>query len=285
MLYAACFVLQLFVPQSAGGAIIQAEIAITIVMLLFGKRKGLIAGAALHGASAVTAFVNAVRPEGDIWSLTDAFASLTAIGILLLIYFYLKGTDKMDEELRESYQDAIEKNRIIEEQDEKVRFLSYHDSLTGMPNRQMFMERLEQQIKEKGDCVVIYIDVDGFRRINDKFGHEVGDELLKKYAEKIERYCGKNAFAAKIGGDEFGVILESGMTSEAVYRYAEGISSVFGEPVNLGGNFYTVTASYGAASFPENAMTAADLFRCAETAMFNAKASGNNQLCFYTKQG
>lgn len=285
LLFIGCFILQRQAPRSLSGIIAQAELVITIVMLLFGKKRGLIAGAALHGASAAVTLVYAVSSKGSKASPADVFVSLIAIGILLLIYFYLNRTDKMDAELLESQLEAIEKNRIIEEQDERVKFLSYYDSLTRMPNRQMFMERLEQQIKENGDCVVIYIDMDDFRRINDKFGHEVGDELLKRYADRIGRYCGENAFAARIGGDEFGIVLGSGMTNEAVYQYAAGMSNIFSEPVNLGGNLYTVTVSYGAASFPENAMTAADLFRCAEAAMFNAKASGNNQLCFYTKQG
>lgn len=285
VLYIACFIFQRQAPQSVSGIIAQAEVVITIVMLLFGKKRGLFAGVVLNGLSAAAAFINAFRSENRVGSLADAVVSLIAIGILLLIYFYLNRTDKMDAELQESYQEAIEKNRIIEEQNERVEFLSNYDSLTRMPNRQMFMEHLEEQIKENGDCVVIYIDMDDFRRINDSFGHEVGDDLLRRYAEKLERYCGSKVFAAKIGGDEFGIIIGSGMTNEAIYQYAAGISGIFSEPVNLGGNFYTVTASYGAASFPENAMTAADLFRCAETAMFNAKASGKNQLCFYTKQG
>ena len=90
--------------------------------------------------------------------------------------------------------------------------------------------------------------------------------------------------AAAFGGDEFGIILGSGMTNEAIFQYAAGISSIFSEPIAMGDNVYTVAASYGAASFPENAMTAEDLFRCAETAMFNAKESGKNQLCFFTGQ-
>ena len=112
----------------------------------------------------------------------------------------------------------------------------------------------------------------------------MGDELLKQYAEKIQKYCGDNGFAAKIGGDEFGIILGSGMTNEAIFQYAAGISSIFSEPIAMGDNVYTVAASYGAASFPENAMTAEDLFRCAETAMFNAKESGKKQLCLFTGQ-
>ena len=289
VLYMAAFIIQTRGISGLSPILAQAQVVISIIMTMFGKKKGMITGVTLNAITTLMAFLRALRSvkTGDfsVSDLAGAAVAFITIGIVLLIYFYVSRSDKMTAELQESYQEAIEKNRIIEEQDESLKYMAYYDKLTGMPNRENFMEQLEKHIKDTGDCVMIYVDMDDFRRINDNYGHAIGDDLLKRYSEKIKNYCGDNAFAAKIGGDEFGIILGSGMTNEAIYQYAAGISGIFSEPINIGGNVYTVAASYGAASFPENAMTADDLFRCAETAMFNAKESGKNQLCFYTMQG
>ena len=267
------------------GVIVQIQVVVTVVLTLFAKKKGFITAMILNGINASYLLVVHMIINGSTKSMPGFIAVLISMGISTIIYIYTSRNDKITDELKESYQEAIAKNRIIEEQDETLKYMAYYDKLTGMPNRENFMERLEKQIKQSGDCVMIYIDLDDFRRINDNFGHAIGDELLKQYAEKIKTYCGGNTFAAKIGGDEFGIILGNGMTNEAIFKYATGISGIFSEPISMGGNVYTVAASYGVASFPENAMTADDLFRCAETAMFNAKESGKNQLCFYTRQG
>ena len=288
-LYIAAFIIQSRGISGLSPILAQAQVVISIIMTMFGKKKGMITGVTLNAITTLMAILRALRSvktgEFSVSDLAGAAVAFITIGIVLLIYFYVSRTDKMTAELQESYQEAIEKNRIIEEQDESLKYMAYYDKLTGMPNRENFMEQLEKHIKNTGDCVMIYVDMDDFRRINDNYGHAIGDDLLKRYSEKIKNYCGDNAFASKIGGDEFGIILGSGMTNEAIYQYAAGISGIFSEPINIGGNVYTVAASYGAASFPENAMTADDLFRCAETAMFNAKESGKNQLCFYTMQG
>ena len=293
VIYLACSVLQAVLSRQAvatggnnpmSGVLSQIQVVDSVLIVMLAQRNGFIAASLINGLNILITLIMQVILQGNKGALPGILVNLISVGLCMLIFFYTDKTEKMNKELQESYQEAIEKNRIIEQQSESMKFLAYFDKLTQLPNREMFMEQLERHIKENGDCVMIYVDMDDFRRINDNFGHAVGDDLLKRYAEKILRYCGDKAFAAKIGGDEFGIILGSGMTNEAIYQYAAGISAIFSEPVNIGGNVYTVAASYGAANFPENAMTADDLFRCAETAMFNAKESGKNQLCFYTKK-
>lgn len=264
------------------GVISQIQVVVTVVLVLFAQKKGYITAVILNAINALFTLVVQMIIPHSTKAMPGLVVTLISIGIASVIYFYTSKTEKMNEELQKSYHEAIEKNRIIEEQGETLKHMAYYDKLTSMPNRESFLENLERQIRNSGDCVMIYIDLDDFRRINDNFGHAIGDELLKLYSEKIKNYCGDKAFAAKIGGDEFGIVLGSGMTNEAVYQYAAGISGIFSEPITIGSNVYTVAASYGVASFPESAMTADDIFRCAETAMFNAKESGKNQLCFYT---
>ena len=281
--FSICLFVQSKVSHEITGIISQIELVISIAMVLFGRKYGVATGCLLNGATALYILFAKVIADGDTAASARAFVSMIAIGIVLLINFYISKNERMNNELTESYQQAIENNRIIEEQGETLKYLAYYDRLTQLPNRHLFLENLEDQIKKNGDCVVIYVDLDDFRRINDGYGHTTGDELLKRYAQKIETYCGEDIFAAKVGGDEFGIILGSGRTEEAIYQFATGLCKVLSEPVNIGGDVYTVAASCGAATFPEHAMTAEDLFRCAEKAMYNAKASGKNQVCFYTK--
>ena len=189
----------------------------------------------------------------------------------------------MHAELTKSYEQAIENNRIIQEKDEVLSYLAYYDRLTQMPNRHSFMENLEERVATGGDCTIIYIDIDNFKNINDTFGHSTGDELLVEYSKKIEELCGEENFAAKIGGDEYGIILRSGFSTNDIINFVAQLQNIFAECIILRGDEFSLTASYGAANFPSDARSSEDLFRAAESAMFSAKANGKNQLCFFRR--
>ena len=205
--FSICLFVQSKVSHEITGIISQIELVISIAMVLFGRKYGVAAGCLLNGATALYILFAKVIADGDTAASARAFVSMIAIGIVLLINFYISKNERMNNELTESYQQAIENNRIIEEQGETLKYLAYYDRLTQLPNRHLFLENLEDQIKKNGDCVVIYVDLDDFRRINDGYGHTTGDELLKRYAQKIETYCGEDVFAAKVGGDEFAAVL------------------------------------------------------------------------------
>ncbi len=281
VIYAVCFFAEDKVPELVQSIVAQAKIVISVVLVLLCRKSGLITASVLGVAAAGYLLVVQVAMKANMSSLTDAITSLTAIGLSVLIYLFVSGNDAMNAQLTESYQQAIEKNRIIEEQGESLKFMAYYDSLTLMPNRQLFLEKLEEHIKKDGDCTIIYADLDDFRKINEKYGHDVGDELLVHYSKEITRICGEDVYAARIGGDEFGLMLRSVRPDEVVYEFVDRIRQAINAPVELRGKAFTVALSFGAASFPKHAVTADELFRCAETAMFTSKSLGKNQLCFY----
>lgn len=284
VLYAVCFFLQGRAPLSVRGMIAQAQVVISVVMVLLCRKRGLITAACLGVAQAAYLLVAQVAIKAEMSAMTGAVVTITTISMMWLIYTYVSGNEKMTRELTESYQQAIDKNRIIEEQGESLKFMAYYDSLTNMPNRRLFLEKLEEHIKKDGDCTVIYADLDDFRKINEKYGHDVGDELLAHYAKEIEKICKDEVYAARIGGDEFGLMLRSVRPDEVVYAFVDKIRGAINAPVELRGKVFTVASSFGAASFPMHAMTADELFRCAETAMFTSKSLGKNQLCFYVRK-
>ena len=268
--------------SSIQGIIAQVQVLLSVIMVLTNRKKGLITAVALNLANTVylIVFVSFIR-KGSLPA--GAIVSLVTVAIAAILYAFLAKNEKMHDDLAKSYQEAIETNRIIQEKDEVLQYLAYYDRLTQMPNRQLFMETLEEHIASGDECSVIYVDLDDFRRINDNYGHSTGDELLVSYAKKIEALCGDDAFAAKIGGDEFGIILGSGLTADDVYVFVTRMSEIFDTPIDIRGEVFTTTASFGAATFPQDARSAEDLFRCSETAMFTAKSGGKNQLCFFRR--
>lgn len=284
VLYTVCLFAQGKAPLAARGIVAQAQVVISVVMVLFCRKRGLLTAAVLGLGQTAFLLIARVAIKADMSALTGAVVTITTISMMWLIYGYVSGNEKMNRELTESYQQAIDKNRIIEEQGESLKFMAYYDSLTKMPNRQLFLEKLEEHIKKDGDCTVIYADLDDFRKINEKYGHDVGDELLVHYADEISKICKDEVYAARIGGDEFGLMLRSVRPDEVVFAFVDKIRAAINAPVELRGKVFTVASSFGAASFPMHAVTADELFRCAETAMFTSKSLGKNQLCFYVRK-
>jgi diguanylate cyclase (GGDEF)-like protein len=189
----------------------------------------------------------------------------------------------MHEELTESYEQLMETNRVIKDKDEKLTYLAYYDVLTNLPNRQLFIDKLDEHIRDNKICTVIYTDVDDFKKINDVHGHNAGDIMLSNFADRLRTFCGDVNFVGRIGGDEFAIILEGNYDERAIIEYVNKIRSLIAEPVSAGGAILHATMSYGIASFPQDGRSSEDLFKCTDVAVFNAKANGKDRPCFYSQ--
>jgi diguanylate cyclase (GGDEF)-like protein len=159
-----------------------------------------------------------------------------------------------------------------------------HDSLTGLPNRRLLRDRLEQAIADSArlECAfgVFFIDIDGFKTINDTLGHAVGDQVLGNVAERLKTCAGNAGTLSRAGSDEF--VLTAGLRSRHSARtLAAKILDCLREPFSAGGNQISVTASVGVSLFPEDCDTADSLLRNADTAMYEAKRNGRNQVHFF----
>jgi len=177
---------------------------------------------------------------------------------------------------------ALANARVIEEN----RALAYYDSLTGLPNRLLFKERLEQALLEArrrgGAVAACLLDLDGFKRINDTFGHESGDELLRQVAGRLTEAIGEGR-VARLGGDEFTIVLTGIERPERAARAAEKALEVLSRPFALSGREVFVTASLGIASFPTDGSDLETLVKNADAAMYHAKERGRNHFQFYTR--
>lgn len=174
----------------------------------------------------------------------------------------------------------------------KVYRLAFYDTLTGLPNRQSFMSRVAEAIRDASNngtqFCILYLDLDNFKRINDSLGHSIGDELLKTIANRID-YCvrgddfvaryGKaraDTHLARLGGDEFTILLSGLSDPDDVDAIAARITKAVSEPVREGGREFVVTPSIGIASYPDDGDDIDTLVSNADMAMYNAKESGKN---------
>jgi diguanylate cyclase (GGDEF)-like protein/PAS domain S-box-containing protein len=162
----------------------------------------------------------------------------------------------------------------------ELKYRAFHDSLTGLPNRMLFQERVVRSMarsrRSEGIVGVLFIDLDDFKVINDTMGHSVGDELLVAAGMRLSALTTGRGTAARLGGDEFGLLIEDALDSAAVENLAEAIVLAFQEPFMLAIGSAIVTATVGVAT-SEDATATSDLVRQADLALYAAKAAGKRQ--------
>ncbi len=176
----------------------------------------------------------------------------------------------------------------IMEMEEKADFLAYHDSLTHLPNRAYF----EREIVSIFDLAkinheviaVLFIDLDRFKVINDTLGHFVGDDMLIYVANRIKKILRKDDLFARIGGDEFVIILDPVTSRENASLIAEKILSVIREPIEVQNYHLSTSASIGIALYPEDGLDKSEIIKHADSAMYHAKEKGKDRYEFYTEK-
>nr|WP_245833944.1 EAL domain-containing protein [Streptomyces aidingensis] len=163
----------------------------------------------------------------------------------------------------------------------RLRYQATHDALTDLPNRALFFERLEQALGPGSECARIglcYLDLDGFKAVNDSLGHAVGDQLLIAVAERLHScVSGPRQLLARIGGDEFVALITDPPSRATVTELAERALDVLSEPVDLGGRELMVRASIGIVEGPVGDLTASEVLRSADITMYRAKSEGGNR--------
>jgi len=178
----------------------------------------------------------------------------------------------------------IDKRKIIEKH---LEHQAYHDSLTGLPNRALFLDRIEQEIRhasrEDSNLAILFLDLDNFKQINDSLGHSAGDTVLVSISEKLKKSLREIDTIARLGGDEFIILLSDFKRVEDINDIALKLFDAVQQPLAVDNNELFVTASIGISVFPDDGRTAEILLRNADTAMYRAKEKGRNTYEFYTE--
>jgi two-component system cell cycle response regulator len=161
--------------------------------------------------------------------------------------------------------------------------LALHDSLTGLANRQLLNDRIEHGLahaKRNNECMgVIYMDLDGFKEVNDNLGHDAGDALLKMVAERLEAIVRGEDTVARLGGDEFVIALPHISGVDDAVQVAAKLIDALARPYEIGSESVQVTASAGIAVYPANGDEVERLCKNADNALYDAKHAGKNQYC------
>jgi diguanylate cyclase (GGDEF)-like protein len=161
---------------------------------------------------------------------------------------------------------------------------AYFDPLTGLPNRQLFRDRIDQELlrsrRDLRNVAVVYIDLDHFKNFNDSLGHSAGDELLAAVAARLREALREGDTLARLGGDEFAFVCP-GMQSEQAAAFASRVLALLQAPFDINGTGYALQASVGVASFPANGRDAEELLRNANSAMYRAKQAGRARVAFF----
>ncbi|MCF8211272.1 MAG: bacteriohemerythrin [Rhodoferax sp.] len=170
--------------------------------------------------------------------------------------------------------------------EERVGFLANHDRLTDLPNRELFFDRLSQAIslsrRKRSHLAVLFLDLDGFKKVNDTHGHEVGDATLRTVARRLKASVRAMDSVARLGGDEFAVLLGDIQEPADITVIADKIIKTIAETMYLSnGEPYCIGVSIGVAIYPENGAEIDTLMKRADNAMYQSKARGKNQSTFF----
>jgi diguanylate cyclase (GGDEF)-like protein len=170
----------------------------------------------------------------------------------------------------------------------KLLTLANYDSLTGLPNRTLLLDRIDRGIeharRHSSNMALFFVDLDKFKQVNDSLGHKAGDELLIIVAERLANKLRKEDTIARLGGDEFVIMVDEVTSAEAISVLVTEISNVIDSPITLGLHTVSVSSSIGIAMFPEDGQSAEELIKNADIAMYHAKEQGRSNFQFFTKK-
>ena len=176
----------------------------------------------------------------------------------------------------------------IKNSEHELAHLAHHDPLTDLPNRLLFTDRAEQALASaqhhKRGCALLLLDLDHFKIINDSLGHNVGDQLLKLVGERLKGLLGPGVTLARLGGDEFAVLAESCPQVGQAAALAQRMLEAMKQPFIFDGHQLFISASIGISLFPNDALSAEQLLRNADSALFKAKSAGREGYALYTEE-
>jgi diguanylate cyclase (GGDEF)-like protein len=196
---------------------------------------------------------------------------------------------RTNEELRREVFERDRMERLLRERDDKLVYFSFHDTLTGLPNRALLIERLSQalrRVKRQDDYhfAVLYLDFDGFKYINDSLGHQAGDYLLSAIARRLEDCVRELDTVARLGGDEFVIVADGICQDDDALVAVKRVQDMLIEPFELEGHRVFMSASIGVVIGDGSYDQATDILRDADLAMYQAKASGKSRFVIFSQE-
>jgi len=213
--------------------------------------------------------------------------SSALISIILANFLYKREKQRVQlvASLTEASQSIMSKNRELQN-------LAHYDSLTGLPNRILFLDRLDQAIvhaaRTRSLVAILFLDLDHFKAINDRYGHQIGDELLKEVSKRLKQCIRADDSVVRMSGDEFVVILSEldneSIAIETASKVSETAVNVMQQPFQLKGHSVNISVSIGVSIYPTDSTNGEELTKLADKAMYHAKSLGKNNFQFYADE-
>ncbi|EHR5463563.1 bifunctional diguanylate cyclase/phosphodiesterase [Vibrio parahaemolyticus] len=238
--------------------------------------------------------------ERDIFTSRLFIVGLSILAVMIVIalcYAFIANNNKL--ELKIKLEEEKKRKDILSQQNHKLTkeierrkasekelaFQAKYDTLTELPNRSYGSERLALELirasRTGSKVLVMFIDLDHFKQINDSMGHFVGDEILKLSAQRLQNVARKTDLLARIGGDEFLLVIPDLPDNDTAKRVASSVLSAFSEPFVWNNHEFFLTGSVGMSVFPDDGDNAEQLLACADMAMYRVKQDGRDAFCFY----
>ena len=221
-------------------------------------------------------------------SILEITLMIFVLIIILFYYLYSVNYKRFIQEQNEMLESSVEeKTKELQLQTDVLRFIAHHDNLTGLSNKVLLLERIEEAIKHaevtEEQFSLFFLDLDKFKEINDTYGHDIGDELLLQITSRLKECIKSDDTLARLGGDEF-AILHKNATKLSTINLIDTILIKMKKPFHVRNIEIFTTFSIGVTIYPQDALKASRLLRNAETAMYKAKENGKNTYQFYDKQ-
>ncbi|EPO2286925.1 putative bifunctional diguanylate cyclase/phosphodiesterase [Vibrio parahaemolyticus] len=238
--------------------------------------------------------------ERDIFTSRLFIVGLSILAVMIVIalcYAFIANNNKL--ELKIKLEEEKKRKDILSQQNHKLTkeierrkasekelaFQAKYDTLTELPNRSYGSERLALELirasRTGSKVLVMFIDLDHFKQINDSMGHFVGDEILKLSAQRLQNVARKTDLLARIGGDEFLLVIPDLPDNDTAKRVASSVLSAFSDPFVWNNHEFFLTGSVGMSVFPDDGDNAEQLLACADMAMYRVKQDGRDAFCFY----
>jgi len=219
--------------------------------------------------------------DGDVWILRRDGSEFPAR--LAVRAIYESGTQRVL-----GYVTSVTDMSAFKHAEDQLRHLALHDPLTGLVNRTVLQDRLDRALatcrRSGGRLALLFIDLDRFKYINDSLGHAIGDELLRRAANRLKSCVRDEDTVARMGGDEFVVLLRDVPNANAAAQVALKLGRKLHRPYHIGSQELTVTMSIGISLYPDNGADGSTLLQHADTAMYQAKEGGRNRYVFHQSE-
>jgi diguanylate cyclase (GGDEF)-like protein len=295
------------VPNPIKGIIAQFEVLLSIYLALDFSKKGFWAGIILNIGNIILIVLTVILVKNTN-AVTGLVVNVFTILSICIIRTLMSRNERQfkevtrqkeqllhlnkeilasEEELKIQNKELQDSYQIIKDGEEKLNFLAFYDTLTGLPNRKMIMDRLDLLVNlsrhNELSFFVVFIDLDDFKKINDSVGHSMGDALIGSVASRLSQLIHENDILGRLGGDEFALIIQQDLKDEDILQYVETLRRSLEEKFCIENHELNIKASFGISKYPRDGINPNELIRCADTAMYKAKETGKNGVYFFQR--